>query len=685
MELTHVGSTHLTPEAQFYWDQDNSATVEITKLSEGFGLLRASKTYRIVKQDREGQENWDSNLRNLNEYLADTFPGFRIAVNYVNEVDLETTEIPDDVQDAKTDGEQLFERKEKLEQQAERNQRSAEFGLEEFEDAAKDKVRKKKSQLENVEAKLDRLTSYLQRKKSELREWRRNGVMLAYLFTFFTQPEVVPVDCFREYAQKHVDEAFNMHRRKVKQTLEGANWKLVINEVAEPQVLNRLEHTSLLNPEAFSGLVESNPDLEESLKDLRRDSLAQYEAFALQDLEFDGTVFERSKATPAQAVNGLLQSLESENISQTREAPNDGPYVGNVAGTQQVVGFDPAEVNHYYLAGKTGSGKTGLKRVLLENAASLGYNVLSIVPTDKEGIGVSFPSRENENGQALKADQYWPEHDRLLDWPSEVSELLEGLNVVTLEGVMQERSEELVDEIFGEVYQEQYSEDEPLFLFVEEAQNFDSGRAAESLKSLVKEKRKDNVHVVIITQNPKEFKRKYASIRRNTTTMFLRGEYFSYAEDFDLLESEREVQKLDPQQVIFHSMDWNRFTVDVRPTLSFLGQPSEKQIDRLDSRFSANSVDLSEAGDGSTSDGGRPDVLSEELSDDEADLLAFIHDFIESEENEFDAVSASNCHRDGPVRSDDAREYLDKLTEKGLLEKKKEVRKHNNTVVFRPK
>jgi hypothetical protein len=167
--------------------------------------------------------------------------------------------------------------------------------------------------------------------------------------------------------------------------------------------------------------------------------------------------------------------------------------------------------------------------------------------------------------------------------------------------------------------------------------------------------------------------------------MFLRGEYFSYAEDFDLLESRREVQKLDPQQVIFHSMDWNRFTVDVRPTLSFLGQPSEKQIDRLDSRFSANSVDLSEPADSSTSHDGRSGVPSEELSEDEADLLAFIHDFIESEENDFDAVSASNCHRDGPARSDDARDYLDKLTEKGLLEEKKEVRKHNNTVVFRPK
>ena len=346
--------------------------------------------------------------------------------------------------------------------------------------------------------------------------------------------------------------------------------------------------------------------------------------------------------------------------------------------------YAQVEVSHYYLAGKTGSGKTGLKRVLLENAASLGYNVLSVVPTDKEGIGVSFPSRENENGQALNVDQYWPEHDRLLDWPSEVSELLEGLNVVTLEGVIQERSEELVDEIFGGVYQEQYSEDEPLFLFVEEAQNFDSGRAAESLKSIVKEKRKDNVHAVIITQEPKEFKRKYVSIRRNTTTMFLRGEYFSYAEDFDLLESRREVQKLDPQQVIFHSMDWNRFTVDVRPTLSFLGQPSEKQIDRLDSRFSANSVDLSEAADSSTSHDGRSGGPDQELTEEEQELLAFIHEFIEDESNEFDAVSASNCHREGPARPDDAKDHLKALAERGILDEGREKRNYNETTVFRP-
>lgn len=689
MELIHIGSTHVTPETRFYWNRDNSATVEATKLSDQLALLRASKTYRIVKQDREGQENWDANLRNLNEYLADTFPGFRIAVNYVNEINPEVTDVPTEIGDAKDRGEQLFQRKSTLKREVANHERSAEFGLEAFENSLKEQAQSKKDEIENVEQKLDRLQAYLERKKRELGEWRRNGVMLAYLFTFSTEPEIVPVAQVGEYAEQHVDEAFNMHRRKVKQTLQGSNWKLVVKEVEEPQVLNRVEHTILLNPDTFDRLIEANPDLKGPLEELRRQSLAQYEAFALQDLEFDGTVFERSKATPAQAVNGLLQSLESENVARTREAPNDGPHVGSLAGTQQVVGFDPSEIDHYYLAGKTGSGKTGLKRVLLENAASLGYNALSIVPTDKEGLGVSFPNPENENGRALAADQYWPDRDRLLDWPADISELLYGLKVVTLRGADPERREELVDEVLSAVYLEQYPDDEPLFVFVEEAQNFDSGTTADTLKSIVKEKRKDNVHAVIITQNPKQFKRKYASIRRNTTTVFLHGEYFGYAEDFDFLESKREVASLDKQQAIFHSMDWDRFIAEVRPTLSWVGQPSEKHIDRLDSRFSPTSVDPPSLSDGAGNDTGTSKMgtgadPNQGLSEKERQLLAFIHEFVEDESNGFDAVSASNCHREGPARPNDAKDQLEVLVEKGLLGKAREERNHNDTTVFRP-
>lgn len=682
MDLVHVGSTHVAPETEFYWDLDQSVTVEATELSDQLALLRASKSYRLVKQDREGQENWDANLRNLNDYLADTFPGFRISLNYVNEVDFEATGIPEEIREAKNRGERLFQRRAELERAVENQGRSIESGLEAFEDSLKNKVQSNKEEIANLEAKIERLIARLERKKRELGEWRRNGVMLAYLFTFSTEPEIVPLDQVERYSEQHVQEAFNMHQRKVKQTLQGSNWKLVVEEVEEPQVLNRAEHTSLLNPDCFNRLIDANPDLEDVLERLRSQSLAQYEAFALQDLEFEGSVFERSKATPAQAVNGLLQSLESENVALTRDAPNDGPYVGTLAGTQRVVGFDPAEINHYYLAGKTGSGKTGLKRVLLENAASLGYNVLSIVPTDKEGVGVSFPNPEHENGQALDVDQYWPENDRLLDWPDDISELLYGLNVLTLHGVGEERREELVSEVLDAVYLEQYPDDKPLFLFLEEAQNFDSGAAADALKSIVKEKRKDNVHTVIITQNPKQFKRSYASIRRNTTTVFLHGEYFEYADDFDFLESKREVASLDQRQAVFHSMAWDRFTVDVRETVSRLEQPTETQIDQLDRCFSPHSVDFSKPDQGTGSDTGQSGVPNQELTQDEQELLNFIHEFITDDTNEYDAVTASNCHREGPAHPNSAADLLDSLTSKNLLEKYQGERGHNQCTLY---
>jgi hypothetical protein len=683
MNLHKVGTTCLPPETTFYWEQDSSTTVEATSLGNGTALLRASKSYKLVKQDREGQENWDANLRNLNDYLAEAFPAFQISVNYVNEAVPEATGVPDEVRDAKGRAEELFQQQATLEAEAENHRRSAELGVEKFEDTLKTRAREKKDEAENIDRKLDRLITYLERKKQEIGEWKRNGVMMAYTFSFSTEPEIVPSDTAEQAAEEHVGNASNYHRRKVKQTLQGTNWKLVVEDVEKPRMLNRLEHTTLLNPESFGRLTERNPDLEEPLETLRRETLAQYEAFALHDLEIDNTVFERSKATPAQAVNGLLQGLESENVAQTREAPNDGPYIGTLAGTQQVVGFDPAEkFDHVYLAGKTGSGKTYLKRTILENAASLGYNVLSVVPTDKQGIAASFPNPENENGRALNADQYWPENQLLLDWPGDVGDLLHGTNFVTLHGVGEQRRGTLLGELFDAAYNAEYPGDEPLFLFVEEAQNV-TGDAKDVLKQIVKQKRKHNIHVVIVTQNPMEFKRNYADIRRNTATICLRGEYSGYADDLDHLESKREVTSLDKSQAILYSMDLPKLTVDIRTPLSKVEEPSEAEIRELDRRYRRNRVELPQRsmnGEEAVTQPGMP-----ELSEEQEVLLDWIHRWLATHP-EHEYVTASNCHRpDGaPGSPHTVKDELEAMEERGVLAAESITRNYNEATGYRP-
>jgi len=84
MNLVHVGSTAVSPTTDFYWDIDDQATVETTELGEDLYLIRASKSYRLVKQDAHGQESWDRNLVDMNQYLAEKFSSFNLSINYTD-------------------------------------------------------------------------------------------------------------------------------------------------------------------------------------------------------------------------------------------------------------------------------------------------------------------------------------------------------------------------------------------------------------------------------------------------------------------------------------------------------------------------------------------------------------------------------------------------------------------------
>lgn len=679
MEFQQIGQTDVEPSTTFYWDSDSNATVEATEFGADLYLVRASKTFQIKKQDRTRQETWDSNLRNLNEYLAERF-NFQISVDYVNEATPETTGVKQELLEKKREGEQLLQQKQRLKGEKDQFSEAAANGAgsDRFQDLVQSKADASQRELENTEKRLDRVIEALEREKKKVNQWRQNGVSLAYTFTVSTDPEITSY--WSDAAERHVDDIVFEAEKRVRQVLEGERYKLVVGELQHPRLFNRLEHTQLLSPEAFNRLIEENPDLEDELRQLRKQTAECFESFALKDLKVEGQVFERSKATPAQAINGLLEDLETENIARTRSAPNNGPFIGTIAGTEQVVGFDPAEYfNHIYIAGKTGSGKTYLKRVLLENAASLSYNCLSIHPIDTQGLSASLPNPEHEDGRGLNADQYWPDTDYVLDWPDSVNALLNGVNILTLKDVEESRKQELLTEVLTAAYNADYPDDQPLFLFIEEAQRL-SNEAADVLKSIVKEKRKDNVLCCIVTQNPKQFKRSYASIRRNTDTQFLHGEYFNYAEDFDqILSSKREVAALDQGQVILQGLNLDRVLVDVRLPLSRVEKPSSEEIERIDQMYAAGSVDLSKPGSNAEGSQGT-------LSEHQEELLKWVRYWL-SENPEKEYITASKCHRPdmAPGRSGTAKDELEAMVELGVLERKEGVERQGNfTTGYRP-
>lgn len=704
MSLKPIGGTAVEPETAFFWDDELQATVEVTvlepKSDDKRFLVRTTKTYRLLKQDPKGRESWQRNLVKLNEYLREAFSSFRISADYLDSVNGSITGVTDDVDflggeatELVSERRQLIAQLESAQEQLMRLERSISEPSEVFQHRLQLRGEQLEDKLDGVTREIETLTDHLYRKRTELGEWEDYGVGLAYLFTVSTSASLVRPDEVEQVFDVQANEVRNEFYRSVNQILSGENFKLAFEEMTEPRMFNRLEHTSLLNPDRLEDLQEQHPGFEAELSELSEQSVRQYSSYAAYDLEADTGVFEYSNATPAQAINSVLKQLHIGKVASGSNAPSDGPYVGNVVGTQQAVGFDPADpkngMAHIYIAGKSGSGKSFLKRVLLENVASLGYDVLSITPSDKESIGVSFANPDHDDGQGITAEQYWVGNDKLLEEPDDVNELFIGLNVVTLKDLPDSEKQEFVDRVFSALY-EMDGLERPLFVFLEEAHNFDSGAAAEAIQEIVRESRKHGIHVVLVSQSPTDFSHSQKHIRENTSTVFMQGEYTSYAGKFSFLDK-REITGLGTGQAIFASRDFPKTYVDVREPLTLAVKPDKSQIEELDRKYGVQPPNLDQ-GSFMISESRNQDLEQEivgssqedeirggELSSGEKELLTFISLYIQENDQ---TPTYSKCHQEGPFGTKKTKQLLENLVTGKRLGKEEVTRGGQSTQAF---
>lgn len=716
MSLKPLGATAVKPETVFFWDDELQATVEVTVLEPETGgkrfLVRTTKTYRLLKQDPDGRESWHTKLADLNKYLQEAFSSFRISADYTRSVNGSITGITDEAELLGEDAAELVGRREQLVDRLESTRRklgqleqSMTGNSEHLQERLAGRDEQLSTELEAVNQEIESLTDQLYRKRTELQEWEDYGAALAYLFTVSTEGSLVGPDEVKHVLEAQENRIKTKFHHSVGQIFDrNDDFQLSFEEMAEPRVFNRLEHTSLLNPNNLEALQEQHPDYEAALSELSEQSVQQYESYAAYDLETEVGVFEYSNASPAQAVNSVLQQLEVGKVASGANAPNNGPYIGNVAGTQQAVGFDPADPSngmaHLYIAGKTGSGKSFLKRVLLENVASLGYDALSITPSDTESIGVSFANPDHDDGQGITAEQYWVGDNKLLGEPDNIHELFNGINVVTLKDLPDSEKQEFVDRVFSALYEMDELE-KPLYVFLEEAHNFDSGTAAEAIQDIVRESRKHGIHVVLVSQSPTDFSHNQKHIRENTSTVFMQGEYTSYADKFSFLDK-REITELETGQAIFASRDFPKTYVDVREPLTLAVKPSSQQIEVLDAKYSAELPDLEsinnhkhpidgniEHADHSESESEDKDKSGEEaqiqrsdyvLSSEEQELFNFIKQYIKEED---ETPTYSKCHREGPFGTTKTKELLTRLIVENKLDKEDVRRGGQETVAYK--
>jgi hypothetical protein len=699
MNLRPVGSTSVVPRTDFLWHPETNTAIEITELGQDHErfLVRASKSFRLIKQDTEAQrELWSRNIGELNQYLADKFNSFQITVDYTDEIVPNATTIPEEAEPLAAEYRELEPRKESLLQEIEKAEKGLN-GLDHLTDYFEDKLATNQQELEQVENRLHTVLDRLQLKKQELDEWRKNGVMLAYLFTFSTDPQIADAHQIETTVDNHIDDIVSEARSSVWNKLKRSRFKLEIEELDEPRVFNRVEHTSLLNPVNFERMIDDYPGLEDVLTQLQNTSVRQYQTYALDDIETGAGVVERSKNTPARAIRFLLNDLDTVHMSTGSDFPVDGPMVGTLHGTRQAVGFDPADTDqhgmpHYYILGGTGSGKTYTKRVLIENAASLGHDILSIIPSDgdTQGLGLSFPNPENSKGETkgVAAEQYYPEDNRFPDVPEDVTELFSGVNVVTLSGLEEQRKHgfvikafEALDGLDGLV--------KPLFVFLEEAHNFaDHDEVISIIDDIARESRKFDIHLVLVTQFPTDFSHNAAPIRKNLNHVFMKGPFKQYIRRTGRLRESEALDSLSTGKAVFGDWDNDQITVDIRDPLTHTETLSKDQIDSLAERYQKQPPTLPRNAQrertqpGKARDTEKRDTAAE-LSDDEQEMVEYVRWYVR--END-EAPTHRKCWdpAKAPFGKDKSKRILDQLVDYGNISEMPVKRGGHDTVAYKP-
>jgi len=389
-------------------------------------------------------------------------------------------------------------------------------------------------------------------------------------------------------------------------------------------------------------------------------------------------------------VDSILKRLETERVGEVQDVPQDGPMIGTVTGTDVVVGFDPGDYEHFYIVGETGSGKSHLKRALTENTASLDYHILTINPSDLQNVGLNLSNEENSNGRSIGFNQYWKGSDQLLDIPDDLTTLFTGRNAVSLRGLTDSEKQDFINDLFDELADVDAT-NKPLFVFLDEAHNFNSGKAANAIQDIVRESRKFGVHLVLISQSPKDYAYNQKHVRENTYNVFMAGEYFEYASRF--LDDEDVIRSLDTGEAVFpKSRELPRMDVEVRDVLTRFwdGTPSDEELEEVDGMFSgqlpsfSNQASVSEEESGG--EGQDPSVstattdnTTHDLSEEEEKLVQHIRSYVE--END-ERPSTSKCWREGPFGAGKTSDLLDQLEEKGVVESEKIERGHNEPTVY---
>jgi len=617
-----IGSLAYRIQLEIWWNPDSK--VQVLHLPLGSkALLKGSKAY-FMKSISEQGETWAREIGPLQNYLEAHFPELHIKFSYFRDITdtLAATQIQRKIESQAPSIEiPTIEEIAKLQKKLDNirlEQQSYDNLLSLGSDNSDMLDSYVRSQTKTAQKEKQSLREHVSKKKESLRtfnnlqqEYERNSSAACFVFSLCSNSHVITTpNEFRDALINISKEMADMHRYQVTQKLCGGRLNIHVVEADEPVMVWIEEWLGGgLSPRQIARL---NDDFL-----LLREATEKHTMVTPNtDIRIDDAVKDDQKLLAARVVSTLVTRLDQsdattnlKDISKDAMPANVGLIVKKDRVTDEQFDLPLAKCNHTYLSGTTGSGKSYLGRVIVEEAAlyeDLNILVLDpanqsaglLVPEDRESILSQYPDfgMKPESARGFDFKYYAPGQSIGKQLPRDLSLLGNGRTVLCFKGLNDRERCKLFYDVLDAIF-EDYSREESstlrLLIVIEEAQRFTKKKVTEDAKAagaqaenaldrMAREIRKYGCYINVQSQTIKDFSRDSASIRQNTNTkIFLHNSdrEVDYAADF--IGDGRQIIRLKPATAIIYNSIWGAVTVKVRPPLSKVWDFSAEDTQRL--------------------------------------------------------------------------------------------------------
>lgn len=613
-----------------WWNPAPDRLLQVLLMSVGdHAVLKGEKSY-YMKSTTSAGETWTRDLGPLHDYLEDHFPELRIAFSHFRDVPIALAEA--EARRRLTAGASATP----IPSVAEIAELQRRFRSKQQNVAAGDALLAMSSMPDDLltgyarqqsrigQREVDALRDGLERQQKRLellhhlqREYQRKGSAAVYSFSISSNLHAIDDPArAHDVLRAVVKELTDQHRYHVTQKLQGGRLNIHVAECAEP-AMAWIEQWfgGALSPTQLARLA--GPAAEA----LRRGAQDRMMVTPDEPIVVDDRVRHAEKRVAARFVSDVLGRLDKTEQDGRKDELDPDAIPADAMPLRLGIRTDDAgraigsamlpltQFVHACVSGTTGSGKSFLARVLVEEASlheNLGVLVLDprnqfaglLVPEDRPVVLRRYGEFGMAEGRArgFPFDYFAPAMKSAPRLPDDLAALVAGRSVVSFKGADDaERcamAARILDAVFARVSVRE-SDRPRLLIVVDEAQLLtrrrvdaaarDSAASAErALDRIAREGRKYGIVLVLVSQSIKDFSHELAALRQMATTkIFLRNSdrEIDYADD--VIGDGRVLVQLPTGTALVHNANWGAHRIKVRPPYSKVCELPEPELRQI--------------------------------------------------------------------------------------------------------